>query len=101
MLPTTLTAIAAVLRADPSVSPDARTAMLTALKSGGAATAAAPTVRILKRSEVAARLGICTRSVDGLARTGALRRVKFPGRQRGAGYSERDVLSLIDGEGAA
>ena len=104
MLPTTQTAISAMLKADPSLTPDARTAIVAAIRNHGQTTGrtdAAPAARLLKRGEVAARLGVCRRTVDGLSRSGALRRVVLPGRQRGAGYVEADVVRLIEQATAA
>ena len=54
-----------------------------------------PPPRLLRRSEVAGRLGVCTRVVDDLARRGALVRRTLPGRTRAAGFLERDVDALM------
>ena len=98
MLPTTIQAFAAMLKADPSITANDRADILAAIKNSGktAARTAAPGARILKRAEVAARLGVCRRTVDGLSRSGALRRVLLPGRKRGAGYIEADIVRLIE-----
>lgn len=99
MLQTTQQAIGAMLRADPSVTPDARNSILATIRNHGRDTSrtdAAPVARVLKRAEVAARLGCCARTVDGLSRSGALRRVLLPGRKRGAGYIEADIVRLIE-----
>jgi len=98
MLQTTQQAVSAMLRADPSITAEARADILTAIKNHGqtAERTAAPATRLLKRAEVAARLGVCRRTVDGLARSGALRRVVLPGRRRGAGYVEAEVIQLIE-----
>ncbi len=99
MLHTTQQAIGAMLKADPSITANDRADILAAIRNHGQTTGrtdAAPAARILKRAEVAARLGVCRRTVDGLARSGALRRVILPGRQRGAGYVEADVIRLIE-----
>ena len=98
MLHTTQQAIAAMLKADPSITANDRADILAAIKNSGktAARTAAPGNRVLKRREVAERLGVCPRTVDGLSRSGALRRVVLPGRQRGAGYAEADVVRLIE-----
>lgn len=104
MLQTTQQAIGAMLRADPSVTPDARNSILATIRNHGRDTSrtdAAPAARLLKRGEVAERLGVCPRTVDGLSRSGALRRVVLPGRQRGAGYVEADVVRLIEQAAAA
>ena len=98
MLHTTQQAIGAMLKADPSITANDRADILAAIKNYGktAARTAAPGNRVLKRREVAERLGVCPRTVDGLSRSGALRRVVLPGRQRGAGYVEADVARLIE-----
>lgn len=102
MLPTTQTAISAMLRADPSITADERAAILSAVRNHGkslqpkATPATHHPPRLLKRREVARRLGCCPRTVDNLARTGSLRRVLLPGRQRGAGFLESDVTNLIE-----
>ena len=98
MLPTTIQAIGAMLKADPTITANDRADILAAIKNSGktAARTAAPGNRVLKRREVAERLGVCPRTVDGLSRSGALRRVVLPGRQRGAGYLESDVEKLIE-----
>ena len=103
MLQTTQQAIgqaaSAMLRTDPSVGVDERNEFMALIRNYGRGTGrtdAAPAARLLKRGEVAERLGVCPRTVDGLARSGALRRVVLPGRQRGAGYVEADVVRLIE-----
>ena len=104
MLPTTVQAVSAMLRADPSITPEARNSILATIRNHGRDTSrtdAAPAARVLKRAEVAARLGVCRRTVDGLSRSGALRRVLLPGRKRGAGYVEQDVVRLIEQAAAA
>lgn len=53
--------------------------------------------RIVRRAECARRLGVTPRTIDNLARTGALKRVRLPGRTRGAGFKESDVAHLING----
>ena len=98
MLPTTQTAISAMLKADPSLTPAARVSIISAIRNHGknARLEAAPVARLLKRREVAERLSCCPRTVDSLARAGSLRRVLLPGRSRGAGFVESDVLRLIE-----
>jgi len=55
--------------------------------------------RILRRRQVAEMLAQSARAVDRLAESGALPRVRFPGRSRGAGFRLGDVQRLI-GAGA-
>ncbi len=99
MLSTTRDAIRSILTADPSVPPDERAKIMAAIRNGGVKPdcsekkPSAP--RIMRRAEVARVLGRTTRSVDHLARDGVLKRVCLPGRSRGAGYRESDVLNLI------
>lgn len=68
---------------------------------GGPATPApTPTEdRLIRRGEVARLLALSPRAVDRLGRLGTLPRVKFPGRQRAAGFRLRDVEALISGGG--
>lgn len=86
---TTLEKMIAIWQAAPE---EARAAALTALAGGDRNRPP----RLLRRREVAARLAVCPRVIDNLARQGALRRVKLPGRMRGAGYVETEVDALLD-----
>jgi len=52
--------------------------------------------RILRRAECARRMAVTPRTIDNLARTGALKRIRLPGRTRGAGFRERDIENLIN-----
>ena len=52
--------------------------------------------RLIKRVEVARRLGLCPRSVDNLSADGALKPVRLPGRMRAVGFRESDVRALLD-----
>lgn len=58
----------------------------------------APADRLLRRGEVARRLGCTPRTIDALGRSGALKRVTLPGRKRGAGFSELAVAALVAGK---
>ncbi|MDO9542935.1 MAG: hypothetical protein Q7J98_11530 [Kiritimatiellia bacterium] len=53
--------------------------------------------RLLRRGEVARRLGCTPRTVDALGRAGTLHRVRLPGRVRGAGFRESEIAALIGG----
>lgn len=55
----------------------------------------------LSGEEVARVLNCTRRTVVSLAREGVLARVKFPGRQRGAGYSRASVEKLLEAKGGA
>jgi hypothetical protein len=99
MLASTLEILKSVLRSDPSVSPAERADLLARLrqkprtlepeaKAGGE-------VRIMRRGEAARRLSCSVRTIDRLAKTGALQRRKLPGRVRGAGFLASEVETLI------
>jgi hypothetical protein len=102
MLPTTADALKALLKADPSLTPDDRSAILAAVRNHGREPEKKEpepkTVCVLQRAEVARRFGRSLRFVDKLAVQGVLRRVKLPGRQRACGYREDEVERLIAGE---
>jgi len=51
--------------------------------------------RIIRRAEAARLLARTTRAVDMLARGGVLKRVRLPGRTRGAGFRLSEVQQLI------
>ncbi len=101
MLQTTSTAITAMLRADPSLTAEDRATITAALRNHGRPArtdAGAPEpARVLRRGEVAKRLGVTTRTIDTLAAQGVLKRLSFPGRVRGCGFRECDVLRLVGG----
>ena len=99
MLPSTLEILKSVLRSDPSISAAERAGLLARLRQR--AEVAKPEakvtgeVRIMRRGEAARRLSCSVRTIDRLARTGALQRRKLPGRVRGAGFLASDVETLI------
>jgi hypothetical protein len=100
LLSTTLDVIRAALKADPNPSPADRTRLLALLRAGAVPTnSPAPPSdsgpRILRRKEAARRLACCTRVIDRLAQEGKLKRVKLPGRIRGAGFLEADLNALL------
>ncbi len=99
MLPTTIEATKAIFKADPSLTPAERTRIVALLLNSGANTPTPKDAipRLLKRDEVARRLGCTPRTVDNLAASGALPRVKLPGRSRSVGFRESDVTALIEG----
>ena len=103
MLITTLQAVRSILTADPSVNPSERNRLLSLMRQGPDAQAtpisAVPESRLIRRAECARRLGVTSRTVDNLARTGVLKRVRLPGRTRGAGFRELDLACLINGAG--
>lgn len=98
MFPTTLTAIVSILKTDPTINPQDRANILTAIRNHGEKpkTQDVPQeIRILRRSEVAKRLSISTRGVDRLAKGGVLQRAILPGRSRACGFRSTDIDRLI------
>lgn len=106
MLPTTLDATRALLKADPSLTPADRTRILATLRNHGdkpendAATMAPQVAKIIRRSDAARRFSCSLRTIDNWARAGILHKVKLPGRIRAAGFRESDLAMLIEGRGA-
>lgn len=101
MLPSTLEATRAIVKADPTISPGERTRILSAVRTGGKdepAPAPTPTVDgLVRRESVAKQLSRSTRAVDYLAEQGILHRVRFPGRTRAAGFLQSEVSALLRG----
>ena len=94
----TLQIIRTALKADPSVAATDRARLLAAIRGGGEQAFKPVKVveqRLIRRAEVARRLGCSLRLVDRLAKDGALVKRKLPGRKRAAGILESDVLALI------
>ena len=103
MLPTTLDAVKAVLKADPALTPADRTRIVASLRNHGKdapppRTVAVTEKRVLPRAEVARRFNRSLRFVDHLAKAGTLRRVTLPGRKRACGFLAEDVERLMTGE---
>jgi len=53
--------------------------------------------RLLRPKAAAVRLGVTPRTIFNLMHSGALTRVKLPGRVRGAGVRESELTALING----
>lgn len=51
--------------------------------------------RVLTSVQAGRMLGVSGRTVFSFAKSGLLRRVKFPGRKIGGGFLESDVRSLL------
>ena len=102
MLPTTVDAVRALLKADPSLTPADRSQIVGTIRNHGRPVEAKPTTErhgphILTRAEVAKRFDRALRFVDKLAAEGVLQRVTLPGRVRACGYREADVERLMCG----
>jgi hypothetical protein len=108
MLDTTIQIIKSGLKGDPTVTPRDRTKILASLRNGpGTATAKITEStetsqqriqRIVRRAEAARMYGCSLRLVDRLAEQGVLKKVRLPGRKRGAGFLESDLLAVIAGK---
>jgi len=105
MLPTTLDATRALLRADPILTPADRAAVLEAIRDHGRPKtpepAPAPQERIVRRGEAAKLLGCTTRTVDNWTAAGILHKVMLPGHRRASGFRLSEVMALIQGESIA
>ena len=100
MLVTTIELLRAGLRADPTITPAKRARLVAMLRNGDDESLkpnAVPVVRqrCIRRDEVARLLAVSLRTVDKLAASGILKKLKLPGRTRSCGFLESDVLALI------
>ena len=104
-LETTVQAVAAVLKSDPTVTPKSRSEFLATLRNGARntkpETASDRVPRIIRRREAAARLSCSLRTIDKLNVQGILQKRKLPGRVRSSGFLESDMVALITQKGAA
>lgn len=55
---------------------------------------------VLSGDEAAKVLGVTRRTIQLMAQRGTIRRVAFPGSQRGIGYERRSVETIAFGKGA-
>lgn len=90
--------ILTVVNSDNTVTPEERGRVLEALSDK---QRAAGQPRLIRRKEVAERLGLSIRAVDRLAKEGTLSKRVLPGRVRSTGFQAAEVDALIRGEGAA
>ena len=100
MLVTTIELLKAGLKADPTITPAKRARLVAIIRSGDDSslkTDAAPVVRqrCIRREEAARLLAVTLRTVDKLAASGILKKLKLPVRIRSCGFLESDVLALI------
>jgi len=84
-----------VVRHDNTLNAAERTALIALLN--GRPSEPAPTERLLRRREAAARCSASLRTVDRWCAMGLLRRVKLPGFHRASGIPESAVNALIAG----
>ncbi len=91
MMTNTAAAIAAILRADPTITTAERARFLKPRTE-----APGERSRIVRFTEAAERLGVSRRTVSNLVAAGTLGGVKFPGRVRALGVRETDLAALIE-----
>lgn len=100
MLATTIELLRAGLKADPTITPAKRARLVAMLRNGDDESLkpdAAPVIRqrCIRRDEAARLLAVSLRTVDKLAASGILKKLKLPGRTRSCGFLESDVSALI------
>jgi hypothetical protein len=95
MKQSTLTALAAILEADPPRTnvEHERLASVLQLKANGARAGD----RLLTFEEAAARLGRKPRAIFHLARRGVIKKFRLPGSTRCAGVRASDIDALLAG----
>ena len=102
MQTTSLDAVKAILKADPSLTPTDRARIVASVRNHGKEVETLRTVpvaekHILTRAEVARRFNRSLRFVDHLAKAGTLRRVMLPGRTRACGFLADEVERVMTG----
>lgn len=97
MLPSTKTAVAAILGTDPTINKSERASLLNSLELKNQQNDRKP-IRILKRQDVAAITGRSVRTVDYWRAAGLIKPVKLPGKSRALGFRAQDVEALLGGE---
>lgn len=90
MMTNTATAIAAILRADPTITAAERARFLAPKPDGK------PSEKLIRLTEAAELLGVSRRTVSNLINSGALPGVKFPGRVRYVGVKQSDLHALLE-----
>lgn len=99
MMPTTRTAVLAILRTDPSITKEQANAALDALEGRTAAGVAvdAPTDRALTRRQAAEILGVKPHTVSDYARKGLIKAFRFGAKRKlASGYSAESVRKLLE-----
>ena len=100
MLATTMTAIQAVLAADPSIDGQNRARILEGIKQSGRTGTDKTVDPIVRRLEAAERLGISPRTLDLWRRQGRVKPVPFGAGTRAVGFRQSVIETFING-GAA
>ena len=84
------------LKADLTVAAEERARILGIIRNGDS-TPAKHVQRIVRRAEAAQTLSVSLRMIDKLTSEGVLRKRILPGRKRGCGFLESDLLALVNG----
>ena len=99
MLSTTLDAIRAIVKADPSITAPERTALLATIRGQPNKTTNTHTEprgeRVIRPKAAGELLSRSPRGMHLLAEQGVLAKVYLPGRKRSAGFRLADVEALI------
>ena len=93
----TETILSTVLSADESITDSQRARVLQILK-GEPEAVQAPIGKLLKRSEVAAILGVSPAMIDHYCRERGLKKIRLGGQSRATGIPEDSVREFIKGE---
>jgi len=106
MLDTTVQIVKSAFKGDPTISPRDRAQLLASLRKGPESGKANPAesdtpsaTRIVRRRQAAEMYGCSLRLIDRLAAQGILRKVRLPGRRRGAGFLQSELLAVIAAQG--
>lgn len=98
---TSIEAIAAILKGDPTVTPQTRSQFLVHLRKGRITETVSTEPkepRLIRRQEAAHKLSMSLRGLDNLCKTGVLTKCVLPGRKRAIGISAEQVDSIIAGK---
>lgn len=97
MLKATKTAVMAILRTDPYITPERLEFIRAAMDGNPPRQAAAPADALLKPREVAALLKCHPKTVMQLANKGALKRIYAPHGRHALGISAESVRAFLNG----
>jgi hypothetical protein len=99
MKETTVQIVLSALKADPEVSPELRKQTIAFLRSGGVLSNAQKqrtlTSGYITRLEASKAIGRSVRTVDELIKSGALKKVTWPGRVRAVGVTRASLEKLL------
>ena len=96
MLETTLTAVKAIIMADPSVSFEMRGQIVDAIRQVGKSGGRKVAEVVVRRMDAAARLGISVKTLDLWRREGRLTPVSFGVGTRVVGFRESDLDAILN-----